>query len=117
MRILPITELMRLARAELCGLLARIAIELPNFPINSPESAIAHTNLRSIRAALAEKSFQAVLLRSLRLHPEPSAAGQRRAFLQAIVMAALATSSLSIPCMTIFRTHAFVRRRFWTDTG
>lgn len=45
-------ELMRLTRAELCGLAARIAAELPAFPEGSPQRTAAYTNLRNIRFVL-----------------------------------------------------------------
>jgi hypothetical protein len=55
MRVLTITELMRLTRIELCRLAARIANELPSFPEGSAERAIAEANLRNIRFVLAQR--------------------------------------------------------------
>jgi hypothetical protein len=51
MRVLTITELMRLTRTELCALLARITNELPAFPKGSVERANVQINPR--RAAVA----------------------------------------------------------------
>jgi len=58
MRIFSITELMRMARTELRGLLVRITIELPGFLPNSPEYANAHVNLQNIRAAMSRKNLR-----------------------------------------------------------
>jgi len=55
MRMLTITELLRLTRRELCELAARITAELPHHPKGSPELVNALTNLRNIRWALARK--------------------------------------------------------------
>ena len=57
MRVLTLTELMRLTRIELCALLTRITNELPDYPEGSPERDNALTNLRNIRAALARRDF------------------------------------------------------------
>jgi hypothetical protein len=57
MRVLILTELMRLTRTELCGLLTQITSELPAFPEGSPERDNALTNLRNIRSALARRDF------------------------------------------------------------
>jgi hypothetical protein len=57
MRVLTITELMRLTRIELCQLAARIANELPSFPEGSVERANAAANLRNIRFVLARRDF------------------------------------------------------------
>ena len=57
MRVLTITELMRLTRTELCALLSRITNELPDFPEGSPDRDNALTNLRNIRWALARRDF------------------------------------------------------------
>jgi hypothetical protein len=57
MRVLTITELMRLTRTELCALLARITNDLPGFPEGSVERANAHVNLGVIRRALARRDF------------------------------------------------------------
>ena len=57
MRVLTINELLRLTRTELCGLVNRIASELPKFPEGSPERASALTSLRNIRHVLARRDF------------------------------------------------------------
>jgi hypothetical protein len=57
MRVLTITELMRLTRIELCQLAARIANELPSFPEGSAERANAEATLRNIRFVLARRDF------------------------------------------------------------
>jgi hypothetical protein len=57
MRVLTLTELMRLTRTELCGLAARITAELPTFPEGSPERDNALTNLRNIRWVMARRDF------------------------------------------------------------
>jgi hypothetical protein len=57
MRVLTLTELMRLTRTELCGLFTQITSELPAFPEGSPERDNALTNLRNIRSALARRDF------------------------------------------------------------
>jgi hypothetical protein len=53
MRVLSITELMRLTRGELCGLETEIKMALAEHPEVSPERNIADRNLRSIRRVLA----------------------------------------------------------------
>jgi hypothetical protein len=55
MRVLTITELMRLTRTELCALLTRITNVLPGFPEGSVERANAHINLGLIRRLLARR--------------------------------------------------------------
>jgi hypothetical protein len=55
MRVLTITELMRLTRTELCALLTRITNELPALPEGTVERANAHVNLRNIRSVLARR--------------------------------------------------------------
>jgi hypothetical protein len=55
MRVLTLTELMRLTRIELCALLTRITNELPDCPEGSPERDNALTNLRNIRFVLARR--------------------------------------------------------------
>lgn len=55
MRVLTLTELLRLTRTELCGLFTQITSELSAFPEGSPERETAHTNLRNIRLALARR--------------------------------------------------------------
>lgn len=57
MRLLAITELMRMTRAELCDLLLQATAVLPRLPVNSPEYANSHANLRNIRMALSLKAF------------------------------------------------------------
>ncbi len=57
MRLLTITELMRLSKIELCNLAARIRQELPGFPEGSPERANAAKNLANIRQILARRDF------------------------------------------------------------
>jgi hypothetical protein len=57
MRVLTITELMRLTRTELCALLTRITNELPELPESSAERANAHVNLRNIRFVLARRDL------------------------------------------------------------
>ena len=57
MRVLTLTELMRLTRTELCGLFTQITNELSSFPEGSPERDNALTNLRNIRSALARRDF------------------------------------------------------------
>jgi hypothetical protein len=55
MRVLTITELMRLTRTELCALLTRITNELPALPERSVERANAHINLRNIRRLMLRR--------------------------------------------------------------
>jgi hypothetical protein len=57
MRLLTLTELMRLTRIELCDLAARITNTFPGFPEGSPERHNAVTNLRNIRRMLAHRDF------------------------------------------------------------
>ena len=57
MRVLTLTELMRLTRIELCGLFTQITNELLAFPEDSPERDNALTNLRNIHGALARRDF------------------------------------------------------------
>jgi hypothetical protein len=56
-RVLTITELMRLTRTELCALLTRIMNELPVFPEGSVERANAHITLRNIRFVLGRRDL------------------------------------------------------------
>jgi hypothetical protein len=56
MRVLTLTELMRLTRTELCALAARITNELPDFPEGSAERANALLTLGNIRLVLARRS-------------------------------------------------------------
>ena len=55
MRVLTITELMRLTRTELCALLTRITNELPGFPEGSVERANAYANISNIRRLIARR--------------------------------------------------------------
>jgi hypothetical protein len=57
MRVLTITELMKMSKIELCDRLAKITNDLPDYPEDSPERAAAHTNLRNIRLMLARRQF------------------------------------------------------------
>ena len=57
MRVLTITELMRLTRTELCALLTRITNDLPDLPEGSVERANAHVNLLNVRRILARRDF------------------------------------------------------------
>jgi hypothetical protein len=57
MRVLTLTELMRLTRIELFGLLARITNDLPKLAEGSAERQAAHINLRNIRTILARRDF------------------------------------------------------------
>jgi hypothetical protein len=57
MRVLTITELMRLTRTELCALLARITNDLPGLPEGSVERANVHVNLGLIRRLLARRDL------------------------------------------------------------
>jgi hypothetical protein len=58
MRVLAISELMRLTRTELCALLTRITNELPDFPESSAERANAHVNVRNIRYVLSRRDLK-----------------------------------------------------------
>jgi len=55
MRLLAITEVMRMTKEELCDLLLHITAVLPGFPTNSPEYANARASLRNVRALLSLK--------------------------------------------------------------
>jgi hypothetical protein len=57
MRVLTLTELMRLTRIELCALAAQVTNALADYPEGSPEREAAQTNLRNIRSALARRDF------------------------------------------------------------
>jgi hypothetical protein len=57
MRVLTITELMRLSRIELCDLLARITTILRNFPVGLVEQNNAITNLRNITRILMQRDL------------------------------------------------------------
>ena len=53
MRILPITELLRLTRSELLNLQARIIGALTTIPVNSPDYDVAMINLRKVTEILS----------------------------------------------------------------
>lgn len=55
MRLLAISELMRMTKAELCDLLLHITTALPRFAVNSPEYASAHASLQNVRVVLSLK--------------------------------------------------------------
>jgi hypothetical protein len=57
MRLLTLTELMRLTRIELCDLYARITMALSKLPEGSTERANGLTNLGNIRRVLARRDF------------------------------------------------------------
>ena len=57
MRVLTLTELMRLTRIELCALAAQMTKALTEFPEGSTERLNAQINLRNIRAVLARRDF------------------------------------------------------------
>jgi hypothetical protein len=57
MRVLTLTELMRLTRIELCALAAQITNALADFPEDSTERLSALINLRNIRSVLARRDF------------------------------------------------------------
>lgn len=57
MKVLTLTELLRLTRTELCGLLAEIASGMANLPEGAPERFNAEANLHKIRWALARSNF------------------------------------------------------------
>ncbi len=57
MRVLTITELMRLTRIELTGLLVQITNALPGLPEGSADRRSALLNLRNIRAVLLRRDF------------------------------------------------------------
>jgi hypothetical protein len=53
MRVLPLRELMRLTRNELCGLKSEITTALPDYPEGSHEQADAERGLHNIHRVLA----------------------------------------------------------------
>lgn len=61
MRVLTITELMRLTRTELRALLTRITNELPAFPEGSAERTNAHVKIGNIRRLLARLGLPEVI--------------------------------------------------------
>lgn len=56
MRVLTISELLRLSRKELYELWAQATASLPQYPEGSTERATALMNLRNIRLALARQA-------------------------------------------------------------
>jgi hypothetical protein len=56
-QVLPLNELMRMTRTELCGLAAKINAALPTFREGSPQRTAAYINLRNIHAVLARRDF------------------------------------------------------------
>lgn len=57
MRVLTITELMRLTRRELCDLAAKITAALPTMLEGSAERATALTTLTNIRFVLQRRTM------------------------------------------------------------
>ena len=57
MRVLTLTELLRLTRTELCTLISEISSGMADLPEGSPELHNAHANLHKIRWALARGNF------------------------------------------------------------
>jgi hypothetical protein len=57
MRVLTLTELMRLTRIELCNLLTQVTNDLAGFPEGSPDWDNALMNLRNIRWVLARRDL------------------------------------------------------------
>ncbi len=57
MRVLTITELLRLTRKELCDLAAQFTAALATYPEGSPEHTAALSTLRNIRWALARRDL------------------------------------------------------------
>lgn len=57
MRVLTLTDLMRLTRIELCDLAAWITNAFPDLPEGSAERANALLNLGNIRSVLARRDF------------------------------------------------------------
>jgi len=53
MKILTLTELMRLSRVELCDELAKLTNAFPDYPEDSEDCFVARHNLCQIRRALA----------------------------------------------------------------
>ena len=60
MKLLTMTELARLTRAELAALYLKIQTDMIDMPEGSEEFAIAEANLESIRAALARRTLTAI---------------------------------------------------------
>lgn len=57
MRVLTLTELLRMTRLELCGLLVEITNAMGGLCEGSPERFNAQANLSKIRWALARRDF------------------------------------------------------------
>jgi hypothetical protein len=57
MMVLPIMELMRLTRIELCDLAAKITNTLPDYPETSKAYANARETLHNIRSILARRTL------------------------------------------------------------
>ena len=57
MKVLTLTELLRMTRTELCGLLSEIWSAMGDLPEGSPERHNAEANLLKIRWALARGDF------------------------------------------------------------
>jgi hypothetical protein len=55
MKILSLTELLRLSRVELSDQLATLTNAFPDYPDGSPDSDIARHNLKLIRCALVQR--------------------------------------------------------------
>ena len=60
MRVLTITELMRLTRIELCDLAAKITNALPDYPETSQAYANARLTLSNIRQVLVARRNGAI---------------------------------------------------------
>jgi hypothetical protein len=58
MRVLSLTELSRMSKAELAILLRTIVCELPRLREGSQELRDAHANLQNIRRAMARPDFR-----------------------------------------------------------
>ena len=56
MRVLTITELMRLTRTELCGLFTQITNELPRFPEGSPVRAMFQAGASRFLTLVAQRT-------------------------------------------------------------
>ena len=57
MKILTLTELLRMTRIELCALLTEIANAMNDLPEGSPDRFTGEANLHKIRWALARGDF------------------------------------------------------------
>lgn len=99
MRVLTLTELMRLTRTELCGLAARITAALPTLREGSPQRTAAHINLCNIRWVLARRDF------SPEPHNAPAGSANRQGHRLLVIIAARCTRC---SCSTPFRRLASV---------